>query len=279
MLDKNTYMPFIPSVEPISPPSCKDLWFIFKDNLLLVEKKDSSLSIPFAETIEVFHSKLIQTHHLGDLRGASCYVGELDTTVDLPENLELTDLRSFMAHSSDELFFLAGKAIQIINWDRNHKFCGKCGSKTEYKKDERAKICPNCGMLHFPHIAPAIIVAIVKDNKILLAHNVNFAGSMHSVIAGFVEPGETFEECVKREVKEEVGIEVKNIKYFQSQPWPFPNSLMIAFTAEHAAGEITVDGKEIDHADWFDVEHLPQIPSSKSVARKLIQWFAENYSS
>lgn len=278
MLNQNKYLTFIPSVEPTSPPSCKDLWFIFKDNLLLVEKKETVISIPKAENIEIIHSKLVQTHHLGTFKGSSCYIGELENDIELLKNLEFTDLRSYMTHSSDDQFFLAGRAFQIINWDRTHKFCGKCGSKTDYKMDERAKICPKCGMLHFPHIAPAIIVAIVKDNKILLAHNVNFTSSMHSVIAGFVEPGETFEECVKREVKEEVGIEVKNIKYFESQPWPFPNSLMIAFTAEYAGGEISVDGKEIDHADWFDTESLPLIPNSKSVARKLIQWFIKNYS-
>lgn len=278
MLKENAYMTFISSLEPISPPSCKDLWLIFKDNLLLVERKDSILSIPIAESTAVIHSKLIKTHHLGTFQGYSCYTGELEGELELPKNLEFIDLRSFMAQSSNENFFLAGKAFQVINWDRTNMFCGKCGSKTHYKEDERAKICPSCGMVHYPHIAPAIIVAIVKDNKLLLAHNVNFVSSLHSVIAGFVEPGETFEECVRREVHEEVGIQVKNIKYFESQPWPFPNSLMIAFTAEYAGGEISVDGKEIDHADWFAPENLPFIPSSKSVASKLIRWFTINYS-
>lgn len=277
MLEENTYMPFISSIEPISPPSFKDLWLIFKDNLLIVEKRDSVLSIPMAETTAVIRSKLIKVHHIGIFKGYSCYTGEVKDDLKLPNGLEFTDLRSFMAQSSNEDFFLAGKAFQIINWDRTNMFCGKCGSKTNYKEDERAKICPNCGMVHYPHIAPAIIVAIVKDNKILLAHNVNFPTSMHSVIAGFVEPGETFEECVKREVHEEIGIQVKNIKYFESQPWPFPNSLMIAFTAEYAGGEISVDGKEIDHADWFGVENMPFIPCSKSVAVKLIHWFTNKY--
>lgn len=279
MLSDNTYLPFITSVKPLLPPSSKDLWFYFRDNLLLVEKKFSGLSIPTAGTTKEFQVKVAHPLHLGNLKGCSCYAGELETDIDLPENFEFIDLRSFMAQSSDEIFFLAGKAFQIVDWDRTNKFCGRCGTQTNYKSDERAKICPKCGRLHYPHIAPAIIVAIVRDDKILLAHNVNFKAKMHSVIAGFVEPGETFEECVKREVSEEIGIKVKNIKYYESQPWPFPNSLMIAFTAEYAGGEISVDGKEIDHADWFGVNDLPSLPSSKSVARKLISWFEEKYKS
>jgi NAD+ diphosphatase len=125
----------------------------------------------------------------------------------------------------------------------------------------------------YPRISPAIIVAVTRDDEILLAHNNNFKQNRYSVIAGFVEPGETFEDCVKREVMEEVNVKVKNIKYFSSQPWPFPDSLMIAFTAEYDEGEIRPDGIEIGDAGWYKRDNLPEVPTNTSVAGRLIQWF------
>jgi NAD+ diphosphatase len=142
---------------------------------------------------------------------------------------------------------------------------------------ERAKRCPECGFISYPVICPAVITAIIKDRKILLAHNRSFKGNMYSLIAGFVEAGETLEECVKREIMEEVGLQVKNVKYLGSQPWPFPNSLMIGFTAEYESGEIAVDGVEISDAKWFDIDNLPELPSEISIARKIINWYIENF--
>ena len=132
-------------------------------------------------------------------------------------------------------------------------------------------------MLHYPRLSPAIIVAVINDNRILLAHADRFASGLYSVLAGFVEPGEAFEECVKREVKEEVGIMVKNIRYFGSQPWPFPNSLMVGFTADYDSGKISIDGIEIKDAGWFKANDLPRIPGKISIARRLIDWFVERY--
>ena len=141
----------------------------------------------------------------------------------------------------------------------------------EDKKDERAKECPKCGLLNYPRISPAIIVAVLKGNQILLARSRRFPGGFYSVLAGYVEPGETLEECVRREVFEEVGIEVKNIRYFGSQPWPFPDSQMIAFTAEYLSGDIKPDESEIVDAGWFLPENLPEIPGKISIARSLLE--------
>jgi NAD+ diphosphatase len=138
------------------------------------------------------------------------------------------------------------------------------------------KLCPKCGLLSFPRLSPAIIVAVVHGSKILLARANHFADGFYSVLAGFVEPGETLEECVRREVQEEVGLQVKNIRYFGSQPWPFPHSLMIGFTAEFAGGHITIDGAEIADAAWFSPADLPRIPGEISIARRLIDWFLED---
>ena len=146
-----------------------------------------------------------------------------------------------------------------------------------FRSGERAKKCPKCGLSNYPRISPAIIVAVIRDGQLLLAHNNQFTKDLYSVVSGFLEVGETFEECVVREVKEETGITVKNINYFGNQPWPFPNSIMIGFTAEYAGGEIQVDGKEIGNANWFSSTEMPLIPNGLSIAKKLIDWFVDNY--
>ena len=146
---------------------------------------------------------------------------------------------------------------------------------TADKQDERAKICQQCGLVNYPRVSPAIIVAVIKDDQILLARSGRFPGGFFSVLAGFVEPGESLEACVKREVFEETGIAVQNIRYFGSQPWPFPDSLMVGFTAEYAGGDIQIDGREIVAADWYSRDNLPNIPPGISIARQLIDWFAE----
>ena len=168
--------------------------------------------------------------------------------------------------------------MQIVNWDQTHQYCGRCGCKTEDLPGERAKKCPACGFTSFPRISPATITAVLKGKSILLTHNRNFRGNIYSLIAGFVEPGETLEECVQREILEETSIQVKNIRYFASQPWPFPNSLMIGFTAEYEGGEVSVDGKELSDAAWFDVQKLPELPGKISIARKIIDWYIQNQS-
>jgi NAD+ diphosphatase len=155
------------------------------------------------------------------------------------------------------------------------QYCGRCGSRTQTKEKERAKVCPQCGLHNFPRRSPAIIVAVERGEEILLARSAHFPRGMFSVLAGFVEPGETIEECVVREVKEEVGITVGNIRYFGSQPWPFPNSLMLGFTAEYVGGELVLDPTEIAEAGWFRADALPSIPGRISIAGRMIQWFVE----
>ena len=187
-------------------------------------------------------------------------------------------LRALFGLIDEDLVWAAGTANQMIHWHQTHRYCGKCGHPTKTKPDERAKICPKCGLINYPRISPAVIVAVLKDNAILLARSHRFPLPFYSVLAGFVEPGETLEECVQRELMEEVGILVKNIRYFGSQPWPFPNSLMVAFTAQYADGEIRVDKSELLDAGWYTVQDLPLLPSSLSIARQLITWFVENHS-
>ena len=185
-------------------------------------------------------------------------------------------MRALFGLIEEDLIWIAGLANQLVDWSRTHQYCGVCGHLTEDKTDERAKICPQCSGVNYPRLSPAVIVAVLKDNQILLARNKRFKLPFYSVLAGFVEPGETLEECVQREISEEVGIMVKNIRYFGSQPWPFPNSLMIAFVADYADGDITIDGSEIIEAAWFSTDQLSKIPPKISIARQLIDWFIKN---
>ncbi len=139
-------------------------------------------------------------------------------------------------------------------------------------------LCPSCGISYYPRLAPAVITAILKGNQVLLARARHFPETMFGLVSGYVEPGETLEDGVKREIREEVGVEVRNLRYFGSQQWPFPHSLMIGFLADYESGDITVDGEEIVEADWFDADHLPHIPPRVSIARKMLDWFKDEYS-
>jgi NAD+ diphosphatase len=161
-------------------------------------------------------------------------------------------------------------------WDQTHRFCGRCGEPTVHAPSERAKLCPKCGLLSFPRLSPAVIMLIQRGDEFLLARNPNFPEAFYSVLAGFVEPGESLEEAVAREVREEVGLEVTDIRYFSSQPWPFPHSLMIGFTCTYAGGDIVPQPDEIVHAAWFSRNgELPRLPGKLSIARKLIDWFLD----
>ena len=255
-----------------------DIYFLFYKNELLVKSEDNKAVIPKIQDLENLKFNNIQ--YLGSLNGQNCFCGELDENDEnpiIPNDMYFSKLKALTHQLSEDMFWIGGRAIQLVNFNNEHKYCGRCGALTHAVDGERAKKCPKCGLINYPRICPAIIVAVVRDGKLLLAHNNQSAKDLYSVVAGFVEVGETFENCVVREVLEETGINVKNIKYFGNQPWPFPNSLMIGFTAEYASGEIQVDGVEIGDANWYSSNEMPVTPDSISIAKKLIAWFCENY--
>ena len=169
------------------------------------------------------------------------------------------------------------RAKELIFWRKQHIFCGSCKSNLIPSENDLGLVCPNCKMIYFPQIAPAVITAITRNNgkEILLAHNVRFSNNIFSLIAGFVESGENAESAVKREIKEEIDINVKNIEYISSQPWPFPNTLMLAFHAEYESGIAIADGVELSECNWFTKDNLPEIPLPGSIARKVIDSFIE----
>ncbi|WP_242973016.1 NAD(+) diphosphatase [Anaeromicrobium sediminis] len=254
------------------------IYFIFNENNeILVNTSNKEILLPSDEHMKNLNISLNNMNLLIEKENEEFLFGKVEDLINLPKDFQFYRLISLIDLMGKEIYNLGSKALHLINWHNDYKYCSKCGTLVEEKKDERAKICPKCGLVNYPTISPAIITAVIKEDKLLLAHNTRFQNDMHSVIAGFVDPGETFEDCVRREVKEEVGIDVKNIKYFGNQPWPFPYSLMVAFTCEYEKGEIKVDGNEIDKANWYSVDNMPNVPSKGSVARELIDWFIENY--
>jgi len=271
-------MEFKPLIKPISNKSDSAYWLLFSENQILLKFNDNNPVVPSINNRFVDNLEPIVTEFFGTLDGVPCYVGLLDSPDKVLNCLSFYKIRELYGIIDEDSFKLIGYAHQFIQWSNDTRYCGRCGSPTENLKRERAKICTECNQIIFPRISPAIIVAITKGNQILLANSHRLSNEFYSVLAGFVEPAETLEECVRREVKEEVGLEVKNIEYFGSQPWPFPDSLMVAYTAEYASGEIVIDDKEIADAQWFNVNNLPKIPEKVSIARRLIDDFIENNS-
>jgi NAD+ diphosphatase len=265
---------FISLVIPPAPASddAADgaIWFVVRNSELLVEVVDeAALAIPAGAS----GLELDEPHFLGLLDGRPVWTaGVHHETAPSQDAHRFEHLRSLFGKVPEPMWALAGRAVQIVEWDRTHRFCGRCGEPTELATPERARRCPRCGLLVFPRLAPATITLVERDDRALLAWGRQFPMRMFSCLAGFVEPGETLEECVRREVREEVGVELADVSYFGSQPWPFPHQVMIGFTATWSRGEIEIDPVEIVEADWFSVDDLPpHPPSGMSIAGSLIE--------
>ena len=210
--------------------------------------------------------------YLGDLDGTPCFARWLGDDP-IPAGAEVAPLRQLFGSLPDEQFGIAGRALGLTSWDRDHRHCGRCGTATERSTAERVRTCTQCGHGAYPRLSPAVIVLVEREGKCLLARNARTKMPFFSTLAGFVEVGETLEQCVSREIREEAGIELANVRYFGSQPWPFTGSLMIGFTARWASGELTPDPTEIMEAAWFAPHELPVIPPNLSIARSLIDDF------
>lgn len=267
-------MTFVPDFKAPPHHENSDLWFVFKKGKLLTRIEQGQHRLPNGADLSAFRLEPKNEQFLGTLSSRCCYGATLQEKNGISDDFQFTDLRGLFFSLPEDLIWIAGRANHLLYWHRVHRYCGRCGHPTEDKTNERALVCKNCGLINYPRLSPAVIVAITRDDRILLASNKRFRRPFYSVLAGFVEPGEDLETCVKREIHEEVGIEVKNIRYFSSQPWPFPDSLMIGFTADYAGGEIKVDDVELTHADWFSRDNLPMIPPTISIARQLIDAFA-----
>jgi NAD+ diphosphatase len=220
-------------------------------------------------------------HVVGVLDGACWYAVDVPADSD-PSDGAAVDLYAYHGRAGEDAWLAAGRAVQLVEWARTHRYCGRCATPTEPAAHERAMTCPACALSVFPRLAPAMITLVTRggpgpDEKALLARGARWNVPMYSCLAGFVEPGESLEAAVEREVREEVGLTVGDVRYRGSQPWPFPHSLMIGFRARYVAGELELDPSEIADAGWYRRDELPMIPPPISIARRLIdEWLDEN---
>ena len=263
MIEKSLYENYrIDFNENITPDS-NDMLFVFNENRELFLNEDKNL----ASSLDDFEVNFC--FYIGDYRGKKAFVVNVETSKSFYPLFEVYEF-------NHELYQIAGKAVLVNDWYISHRFCGKCGTPTQLDEKDMMLKCPNCGQNHYPRIAPAIIVAIRKGDELLMAKHSYHDNIRYALIAGFVEPGEGIEEAVHREVLEEVGIKIKNLQYQRSQSWPFPNSLMLGFTAEYESGDIKVDGDEIVKALWFKKDEIIRYESDISISDWLVQDFIDN---
>jgi NAD+ diphosphatase len=257
-------MIFVPAVQPLASATSLAWCFAFVDGKLLLPEAQALQPQP----LHGFEGLARSRHYLGRLDGVDCWALHLS---EAPAGWQGTALRAALLQFPGALMGVASRAAQVLEWDRAHRFCGVCGTPTVAAAHERSRKCPACGHSAYPRLSPAMMVLIHRGRELLLARSPHYAPGMFSALAGFVEPGESLEDCVHREVAEEVGVTVRALRYYGSQSWPFPHSLMLAFTAEWQGGEIVPQADEIEAAGWFDIDALPGIPPRFSVAGHLIR--------
>ncbi len=269
---------FVSAVAAPQGSSPAETWaYAFSKRRLLVHVDGETTRVPTLEELaaaardEALRLVPVRRQFLGTLGGHGVASLELRGDAEAPAGMAFQGLRELFPRLGESQFQLAARAVQIVDWDRDHQFCGRCGGATEEDLGERSRRCPRCELIHYPRLSPAVIVLVERGDEVLLARSPHFLPGMYSTLAGFVEPGETLERTVAREIEEEVGVRVRNVRYFGSQPWPFPNSLMVGFRADYAGGEIAIDGEEIEDAAWFRCDALPRIPPRISIARALIE--------
>ena len=260
--------------EPEEVPASGALWVTVREN---------GVAIPAGPAPTIFTDRhpasagrtVVRTQYLGHLGTRPVYAAETAGASATPDLTIHSGVRELSGKIPDEELAIAALAVQILGFDRTTRFCGACGRGMEQLRTERAKRCPVCGHTEYPRLSPAIIVLVRNGDSILLVRSAGAPPGRYSLVAGFVEPGEDLVHAVRREVREESGIRIANVRYAGSEPWPFPNSLMIAFVADYAGGRIGPDGTEVVSAGWFRRDNLPAIPPKISIARSLIDWWVE----
>ena len=259
-------MPFTPAIHPDSPGTGEAWCFAFVEGQLLLPDLEGGGLAP--QPWSIFEPLGPARHYLGRLDGVDCWAFTLEQP---PAGWKRTPLRAAMMQFGEPLMGVAGRAAQVLEWDRAHRHCGVCGTPTTLQAGERARKCPACGHTAYPRLSPAIMALVWRDGEVLLARSPHYVPGVYSALAGFVEAGESLEQCLHREVAEEVGVQVKNLRYYGSQSWPFPHSLMVAYTARWVSGEIVKQEDEIEDANWYALDALPKIPPRFSISGHLIR--------
>lgn len=263
---------FARAYPPAAPPPGPALWLLFRDHDLLVQRRDGRTALP--ETDSALGGAARTPLYLGTLDGRPCLADDFGADKALPVDCEFASLRALYGQLSEAEHTLAGYASQMLHWRRASGFCPVCGHATESRPGDWGRRCPHCGHVAYPHVTPAVLI-LVHDGgeRILLGHKPGW-GPRYSILAGFAEPGESLEDCVRREVREEVALDVTELVYAGSQPWPYPHQLMIGFTALCTEGEPEADAEELDDARWFTVQTLPDLPPPVSLSRQMIDVWA-----
>jgi NAD+ diphosphatase len=260
-------------LQPGAPTSREGaLHIVFRDGKLVMDLRSRRPCVLSDRDLAEHHWRVRREQFVGHWAGEAVFAVELEDIVEVDEQrYQVGSLYQLIGRVEDGLFSLAGRAAQLLDWQRDHRFCGRCATEMQIGDNGRAMTCPNCGNVQYPRIAPCVIVLVTRGHELLLARNSRFSRPMYSTLAGFIEPGESAEDTLRREVREEVGVELGELRYFDSQAWPFPNQLMLGFFAEYAGGELRPDGDEISEAIWCSPDDLPPIPPPASIAGQLIR--------
>lgn len=261
-------MIFAPASHP-APAGGRSHWLLFSRQRLLVDAVTADF--PRLSDPAGLGLALSRPLFIGTLGGEPCFAAETAADAPAPAGMAWEALRPLFLRYEEGRVAAASRASQLVDWERDHRFCGRCAAPTEPLPTEHARRCPACGLIVYPRIAPVMMALVRRGRELLLARGPHFPEGMFSALAGFVEAGESVEDCLRREVREEVGIEVGDLRYFGSQSWPFPQSLMLAYVCDYAGGEITPQPGEIEAAAWFDAAALPTIPMPMSIAGRLIR--------
>ena len=259
---------------PDSDDDCVNI--VFQSGQLVSDMRSQEPCLLPVDVVQRGSWRVVRQQFLGFWHGRPCYAVEIDELSELdPMQYQRGSLYQVLGRLEVPLFALAGRAQQVLAWERDHRFCGRCGKEMQADLVERAMRCEPCGTVNYPRIAPCIITLVTRDDYLLLARNANFPRPMYSTLAGFIEAGESAEETLVREVREEVGVDVDEIRYYGSQSWPFPNQLMLGYFARYAGGDIVCDPTEIADADWFHYSELPPVPPASSISGQLIRAYVD----
>lgn len=253
-------------------PETQGYWLIWSEKELLIQYDEKEPSVPYGswKDFSFAHHYQKDVIRIGDIEGKPCFLIDMGQETAVQDRFTGITLREFISQTTPHWFGMVARSHQLAVFLQTHRFCGQCGDRMHNVGWEMAMQCKTCQHRAYPRISPCIIVAITDGNNILLARGKHHKAGLYSILAGFVESGETLEQAVHREVMEEVGIRIKHVRYIESQPWPFPHQLMCGFVAEYDSGDITIDQREIIEADWFPLNSLPTTPSKETISGRLI---------